>query len=226
MPRIYSLTLLYLITLSLASNAKSEDSLPLVDVVKLVPNIVTDIRYAGSHNFMGRPVSGYEAAKCLLMLEAGQALARVQADIQTKGYKLKVFDCYRPKKAVLEFVEWAKDPKDNINKREFYPDVEKKDLFRLGYIARQSGHSRGSTVDITLISIASGEEIDMGSKFDLFSPRSNYTHKELSHSARENRFQLRTAMERGGFRPYATEWWHFKLKNEPFQHSVFDFDIR
>jgi D-alanyl-D-alanine dipeptidase len=184
------------------------------------------MRYASSHNFMGRRVPGYDAPRCLLTREAASALARAQAALQADGYGLKVFDCYRPKRAVEAFVQWAADPNDTARKAEFYPEIEKKDLFRLGYIARQSSHSRGSTVDLTMVSLANGEEVDMGSAFDLFSPRSNFAHTGGSPEARANRARLRAAMEQAGFAPYETEWWHFTLKGEPFPETAFDIPIR
>ncbi|GJD94718.1 D-alanyl-D-alanine dipeptidase [Methylobacterium iners] len=210
----------------MASDVEAKNSSPLVDAGKLVPDLRLEMRYAGAHNFMGRPVPGYEAPKCLLTREASQALEKVQAAIRADGYGLKVFDCYRPKRAVSAFVKWADDPKDLEGKAEFYPEIDKKDLFRLGYIARESSHSRGSTVDLTMFDLSNGEEVDMGSAFDLFSPRSNFAHGDLSPQARANRARLRAAMEQAGFQPYALEWWHFTLKREPFPDSAFDVPIR
>lgn len=211
---------------ALVSEASAKGSSPLVDAAKLVPGLRLEMRYAGSHNFMGRRVPGYDAPRCLLTKEAVRALGRAQAVLQADGFGLKVFDCYRPKRAVEAFAKWAEDPNDVARKAEFYPEIEKKDLFRLGYIARQSSHSRGSTVDLTMVSLANGGEVDMGSAFDLFSPRSNFAHAEVGPEARANRARLRAAMEQAGFAPYETEWWHFTLKGEPFPQKGFDIPIR
>jgi D-alanyl-D-alanine dipeptidase len=131
-----------------------------------------DIRYAGEHNFVARPIDGYEAPRCLLTRPAAQALAAVQNDLATSRLGLKVFDYYRPARAVAHFVRWARDPSDTARKAEFYPSIEKRDLFRLGYMSHRSRHSRGSTVDLTLVDRRSGREVDMGTDFDLFGPKS------------------------------------------------------
>ena len=197
----------------------------LVDAARVVPGLLTEIRYAGSHNFVGRPIDGYEAPLCLLTPEAARALARVQAEVAREGLGLKVFDCYRPVRAVADFVRWARDPEALAGKAEFYPEVDKRDLFRLGYIAERSGHARGSTVDLTLVDRASGAELAMGTPFDLFSPRSG-AGADLPEPERGNRALLRAAMERAGFIPYAEEWWHFTLRGEPHRGEGFDVPVR
>src|SRR3954464_10093144 len=143
-----------------------------MDAAEVVLGLVVDIRYAGEHNFVGRPIDGYEAPRCLLTRPAAQALAAVQNDLATSRLGLKVFDCYRPARAVAHFVRWARDPNDIGRKLEFYPGIEKRDLFRLGYMSHRSRHSRGSTVDLTLVDRRSGREVDMGTDFDLFGPKS------------------------------------------------------
>lgn len=196
----------------------------LVDASQVVPELVTEIRYAGSHNFVGRPIDGYAAPLCLLTPQAARALARAQAALAREGYGLKVFDCYRPRRAVADFVRWARDPDALAGKAEFYPQIDKRDLFRLGYIAAESGHSRGSTVDLTLVARASGAEIPMGTPFDLFSPHSG-EGAAIPPEASANRARLRRAMRRAGFLPYAQEWWHFTLRGEPHRGPGFDVPV-
>jgi D-alanyl-D-alanine dipeptidase len=197
-----------------------------VDVGTVVPGLVVEARYAGSHNFVGKPIDGYERPACLLTRQAAQGLATVQRDLATHGFGLKVFDCYRPTRAVAHFVRWARDVRDTAMKSEFYPTIDKRDLFQLGYIAAQSGHSRGSTVDLGLVTLADGKELDMGTPFDTFSPRSWPGDTLVSAAARQNRALLATAMRRGGFRPYDREWWHFTLRGEPFPDTYFDFPVK
>ena len=196
-----------------------------VDAAATVPGLIVDMRYAGSHNFVGRPIDGYEAPRCLLTQEAAAALAEVARDLAPRRLVLKVFDCYRPARAVANFVRWARDPGDTAAKHEFYPEVDKSTLFRDGYISSRSGHSRGSTVDLTLAQ-ADGRELDMGTPFDFFSPRSWPAAAGVSEQAKANRQLLAAAMQRRGFRPYDREWWHFTLRHEPFPNTYFDFPVR
>ena len=212
----------------LAANAAHAAERPsaFVDVAQLVPGLAVEARYAGAHNFVGRPVDGYERPVCLLARQAAEALAQVQRDLAGRGLGLKVFDCYRPQRAVAHFVRWARDLRDVATKAEFYPTVDKRDLFRLGYIAAQSGHSRGATVDLGVVSLADGRELDMGTPFDTFSPRSWPADTSVSAEARHNRALLAAAMRRRGFRPYDKEWWHFTLRGEPFPATYFDFPVR
>jgi D-alanyl-D-alanine dipeptidase len=196
-----------------------------VDAATVVPALIVDMRYAGAHNFVGRPIPGYDAARCRLTPPAGAALAEVARDLAPRGLVLKVFDCYRPARAVASFMRWARDLNDTAGKAEFYPQIDKRTLFRDGYIAARSGHSRGSTVDITLAE-AGGRELDMGTPFDFFSPRSSPADPSVAGSARANRALLAAAMRRRGFRPYAKEWWHFTLAREPFPATYFDFPVR
>jgi D-alanyl-D-alanine dipeptidase len=149
-----------------------------------------------------------------------------ERDLAARGLGLKVFDCYRPQRAVAQFVRWAQRIDDVKRKREFYPDVDKRDLFKEGYISDRSGHSRGSTVDLTLVRRADARELDMGSPFDFFSPKSWPSDTSVSDQAQKNRALLAAAMTRGGFRPYDKEWWHFTLNNEPFPETYFDFPVR
>ena len=195
------------------------------DAATVVPGLLTDMRYAGSHNFVGRPIDGYEAPRCLLTREAADALAGVARDIAPYGLVIKVFDCYRPTRAVANFIRWARDLNDTAGKAEFYPNVDKRTLFRDGYIASHSGHSRGSTIDLTLAR-ADGTELDMGTPFDFFSPKSWPSNRSVGREAQVDRSLLATAMRRRGFRPYDREWWHFTLSREPFPTSYFDFPVQ
>jgi len=197
-----------------------------VDVAQVAPGLAVELRYAGAHNFVGRRIDGYERPVCLLAHQPAEALAQVQRDLASRGLGLKVFDCYRPARAVAHFVRWARDLRDVAAKAEFYPTVDKRDLFRLGYIAARSGHSRGSTVDLGLVTLADGRELDMGTPFDTFSPRSWPGDASVSAEARQNRALLAAAMRRRGFRPYDKEWWHFTLRGEPFPDTYFDFPVR
>jgi D-alanyl-D-alanine dipeptidase len=195
-----------------------------VDAASLVPGLVVEMRYFGDNNFVGQRVDGYERPVCLLTREAAAALAEVARDLQPRGLKLKVFDCYRPQRAVAHFLRWANAIADLKNKSAFYPDMEKHQLFSDGYISSRSGHSRGSTVDLTLVS--SVGEVDMGTPFDFLSPRSAASDPHVSAQARDNRALLAAAMSKRGFRPYDKEWWHFTLRGEPFPDSYFDFPVR
>jgi len=211
-----------------APAAAAARTAPLIDAATVVPGLATDIRYAGSHNFVGRPIDGYRAPHCLLTEPAANALADVARDIAPRGLVIKVFDCYRPTRAVGHFVRWARDIADTKRKGEYYPDIDKRDLFQLGYIAERSGHSRGSTVDLTLVRRigAATVELDMGTPFDFFSPKSWPSDRSVSAEAQANRALLAAAMRRSGFRSYDKEWWHFTLDNEPFPDSYFDFPLR
>jgi D-alanyl-D-alanine dipeptidase len=214
-----------MLSTSAAASAKELPPADFVDVATVVPHLSVDVRYAGDHNFVGEPIDGYERAVCLLTQRAASALALVQDDLRQHALGLKVFDCYRPRRAVAHFMRWAKDPADVRRKAEFYPNVDKRDLFRLGYIASHSGHSRGSTVDLTLVS-ADGNELDMGTSFDLLGPESWPSSTAVSASARRHRALLAAAMRRRGFTPYAKEWWHFTLAQEPYPNRYFDFPVR
>jgi D-alanyl-D-alanine dipeptidase len=201
-----------------------------VDAAQAVPGLVVEARYAGADNFIGRPIAGYGAARCVLTVQAASALAAVQQELQAFGLGLKVFDCYRPQRAVDDFVRWAQDLQDQQRKAEHYPRVDKRDLFKEGYIAQRSGHSRGSTVDLTLVArgngAESGPELDMGGRFDLFDISSAGASPQPTPTQRANRLLLRTLMKAHGFRPYAAEWWHFTLVGEPHPETWFDFEVR
>ncbi|MBB6733572.1 M15 family metallopeptidase [Cohnella sp. CBP 2801] len=190
-----------------------------------IPGLKLDIRYSTDYNFVGKPIDGYLAPLAILTKEAAEALKQVNEDLGKDGYALKIYDAYRPRKAVAEFVAWAADAKDTKMKEDFYPDVNKKDAFKLGYLAHKSGHSRGSTVDLTIVDKATGEDVDMGSPYDLFSPISSHGTEQITKEQSANRNRLKTAMEKRGFLSLNKEWWHYTLKKEPFPDTYFDFDI-
>jgi D-alanyl-D-alanine dipeptidase len=196
-----------------------------VDAATVVPGLVVEMRYADSHNFTGRPVDGYQAPHCLLTRQAAAALAEVARDIAPRGLVIKVFDCYRPVRAVMNFVRWARDIGDQKMKAEFYPNVDKRTLFRDGYIASHSGHSRGSTMDLTLAK-ADGAELDMGTHFDFLDPKSWVASPSISLQQHANRMLLAAAMGRRGFRGYFKEWWHFTLRGKPYPNTYFDFPVQ
>lgn len=217
---------LALLALLCAQTAVAQDRpAAFVDAATMVPALTVEMRYAGAHNFVGRPIDGYAAPRCLLTRPAATALAALARELEPRGLVLKVFDCYRPARAVADFVRWARDLKDQKMKAEFYPEVDKRTLFRDGYIASHSGHSRGSTVDLTLAG-ADGRELDMGTPFDFFSLKSWPGNPAVGPAAQGNRRTLAEAMAKHGFRPYKREWWHFTLRHEPFRQTYFDFVVQ
>jgi D-alanyl-D-alanine dipeptidase len=209
------------------SPAQEAAQADLVDAVTVVPGLQQEIRYAGRDNFVGAPVAGYDAPKCLLLEPVARALARVQQDVQREGLSLKVFDCYRPVRAVKHFVAWARDPADQRTKAAYYPNLDKARLLD-GYIAESSGHSRGATLDLTLVRCNGGActELDMGTPFDFFDPRANTAHPQLGDEQRRNRDQLLQAMARHGFHNYPMEWWHYTFRPEPSPKTAYDVPIR
>ena len=249
--RTIILAILILLTASLPSRAPAgqEDGARFVDVQKHIPSIKMDVRYYTAHNFVGERIDGYNTPKCLLTIEAASALKKVQSELQSFSLSLKIYDCYRPQRAVEHFVRWAKDVNDVRTKKEFYPTVDKSRLFTDGYIAQRSGHSRGSTVDLTIVELPapagetyrSGQELfpcflpaakrfgdnslDMGTGFDCFHDRAHTANKDVGAQQRVNRLLLKSLMEKHGFLNYELEWWHFTLKKEPFPDTYFDFPI-
>ncbi len=194
-------------------------------VQEKIPTIELEMRYFGENNFIGSKIDGYFAPKAILTTKATLALVKVQKDLEEFGLGLKIFDAYRPQKAVDHFVRWGLDLSDRKMKAIYYPTVEKRYLFRDGYIAKKSGHSRGSTVDLTIIDLASKVELDMGSSFDFFGEVSHITASNISSQQRANRMLLHRVMLEHGFKAYAEEWWHFTLKNEPYKKRYFDFNV-
>ncbi len=221
-----------------------------VSIEDAAPDVLLDIRYRTAHNFIGRRIDGYREPRCLLTRQAATALVKVQARVKRRGYTLKVYDCYRPQRAVDQFVRWGKRLSDQRMKREFYPRVRKSRVFKEGYIATKSGHSRGSTVDLTLVKLPQRRKdasyrpgqrltdcagpfrsrfrdssVDMGTGYDCFDVLSHPLNRKVSGARRANRLRLRRAMVRGGFEPLSTEWWHFTLKREPYPKRFFDFPV-
>ena len=190
-----------------------------------VPGIIQEIRYHSTFNFVGDRIDGYEEPVALLTREAARALKTVSNELGVQGYRLKVFDAYRPVCAVKHFVLWGIEDQDLRMKPFFYPDLEKQELFSQGYIAKESSHSRGSTVDATLVDMTTGKELDMGGPFDLFSETSHPDYRGISEEQYNNRMILQQAMIRGGFEPLDCEWWHFTLKDEPYPETYFEFPV-
>lgn len=208
------------------SFAQSARPASFVDAATVIPNLAVEIRYHGANNFIGRPVDGYERPFCLLTRQAAAALAEVQRSLAPRGLGIKVFDCYRPVRATKHFLRWAADPNDPGRSAEFNPGISKPDLFRLGYLSARSGHSRGSTVDLTLVQLGDKRELDMGTIYDFSGPRSWLSNRSLSAEVQANRKILVEAMRAQGFIPYIKEWWHYTLANEPFPDTYFDFPVR
>jgi D-alanyl-D-alanine dipeptidase len=215
----------------------------------LAPTILQEIRYAGCHNFIGRPLNGYEAERCIVSFPLGEALAKVQKEAINQGMTLKVYEAYRPLRAAQDMVKWAMDINDHKMKAEFYPDIDKSKVFELGFLAIRSQHSRGCAVDLTLVPLPipsqdiyhSGDElkdsrlpkalrfndnsIEMGTGFDCFDNLSHTMNSHISKEAQHNRMLLKSMMEKYGFINYGKEWWHYSLQNEPFPETYFDFPI-
>ena len=214
-----------------------------VRLAEAVPDTILEIRYYSTYNFVGDRINGYERPTALLTVEAAKALKAVSDDVKKQGYRLKIFDAYRPQRAVTHFMNWAKDTNDTRMKQYFYPDLDKSVLFAQGYIMEKSGHSRGSTVDLTLFDMATEKEVDMGGTFDWFGKEShpawcgdpetktytgnNNTEKgKINAQQFKNRMILREAMMRHGFKPLVEEWWHFTLKDEPYPNTYFDYPVK
>lgn len=211
------------------SPATTAAEVGLIDIATLVPDIALEIRYAGSNNFVGAPVDGYLAPRCLLLRPVAQALQRVESSLREQHLRLKIFDCYRPARAVRHFVRWASDFGDQSTKPRYYPNLDKRML--LGdYIAPVSGHSRGATLDLTLLQCDQRDDhcepLDMGTDFDFFDPRAHTDSPDVTPVQRANRERLRTAMARQGFRNYPLEWWHYTLVPESAPHPLYDVPVQ
>jgi len=197
-----------------------------VRVTDMVPDVLLDIRYYGTFNFVGDRVDGYIAPVAILSRPAAAALARSATAAREKGFVLRIFDAYRPQTAVDHFVRWAKDATDQKNKAFFYPNIDKSRLFELNYIAARSGHSRGSTVDLTLVNQVTGIELDMGSPFDFFGEISHHGAPHITREQTANRNLLKSIMEHAGFLSYPEEWWHYTLADEPYHDTYFTFFVQ
>ena len=196
-----------------------------VYIDELIPDAIIDAKYAGTDNFMGRPAVGYEQPFVVMTREAAEGCVRAAELLRAQGYIMKFFDAYRPQRAVDDFCRWGDDPADVRRKPIQYPNLEKAEIFEQGYIARRSGHSRGSAVDLTLVDAQTHQELDMGCGFDYMDPRSNLGAPGLTPVQEENRQILRRAMLSCGFAPYENEWWHFNIRPEPYPDTYFDFPI-
>ncbi|MGJ4801800.1 M15 family metallopeptidase [Luteimonas sp. SDU82] len=199
----------------------------MVDIAELAPGIDLDIRYAGTNNFTGTRVDGYDAARCYLLREAAEALRDAELELRTEGLRLRIYDCYRPARAVRQFVRWAADASDQSTKAAYYPALDKASLVP-GYISDRSGHSKGATVDLSLLDCRSGrcESLDMGTDYDFFDPRANTDHSGITPAQRRARTQLRDVMARHGFENYPMEWWHYSFRMEPPPEAFHDVPIR
>lgn len=204
----------------------TEDASQFVMLADAVPDAILEIRYFGTYNFVGTRIDGYLEPTALLTREAADSLQAVSKDVMALGYRLKIYDAYRPQKAVDHFVRWAANLPDTLMKPYFYPDLDKSVLFVKGYIAKKSGHTRGSTVDLTLFDMNTEKEVDMGGTFDWFGPESHPDFRGITPAQFANRMILRRAMMRHGFKPISSEWWHFTLKNEPFPNTYFTFPVK
>ena len=190
-----------------------------------VPSIIQEIRYYTTYNFIGDRIDGYEEPVALLTKEAARALKSAASEFFVQGYRIKVFDAYRPASAVKHFMLWGIEDTDIRMKPYFYPDIEKQEVFSKGYVAKLSSHSRGSAIDLTLLDMKTGKELDMGSPFDMFSEISHPSYRGISDEQYDNRMRLQKVMVRNGFEPIDNEWWHFKLKDEPYPDTYFEFPV-
>lgn len=203
----------------------SDNAASFVSVSEAIPDVILEIRYYSTFNFIGDRIDGYEQPVALLTQEAAARLKEAGAELAAKGYRLKIYDAYRPQKAVDHFVRWAEDPGDIRMKEYFYPDLDKSVLIPQGYIAGHSGHSRGSTVDLTLFDMQAQKDADMGSPFDFFGEISHPDYRGITSEQYANRMLLQECMIRHGFSPIDTEWWHFTLAGEPYPDTFFTFPV-
>ena len=203
----------------------SDDASDFVLLAEAVPDAILEIRYYSTYNFVGDRIDGYEEPVALLTREAAEALQEVSEELAGQGYRLKIYDAYRPQMAVTNFMNWALDPDDVRMKEYFYPELDKEVLFPQGYIAEHSGHSRGSTVDLTLFDMNTEKEVDMGGTFDYFGELSHPDYTDITEEQYENRMILREAMMNHGFKPLVEEWWHFTLEDEPYPDTYFTFPV-
>ncbi len=220
-----------------AATSPEADSSQFVNIMDVVPDAILEIRYYGTYNFVGDRIDGYLQPTALLTKRAADSLKAVSDDVIKMGYRLKIYDAYRPQMAVDHFVRWAADVPDTRMKKYFYPNLDKSVLFEQDYIAEKSGHTRGSTVDLTLFDMNKEKELDMGGTFDWFGPESHpdfggdpvkmkYSgNGNITAEQFRNRMILRAAMLRHGFKPLDSEWWHFTLKDEPFPDTYFTFPV-
>ncbi|GAB5526582.1 MAG: D-Ala-D-Ala dipeptidase VanX-Sc [Roseivirga sp.] len=213
------------IAISCGSKTAQTDHEGFVQIHEVIPNVIYDIRYFSSDNFVGARVDGYLKPTAYISREAAESLKKVQDMLNEEGLGLKVFDAYRPQKAVDHFVRWGAVVSDTLTKQKYYPEINKARVFELGYVAKRSGHTRGSTIDLTIINLETKEELDMGSPWDFFGPVSHHDTNLVGEEHTANRNKLRSLMLQYGFKEYANEWWHYTLKNEPYPDTYFDFNV-
>ena len=229
MKKIFMGVMLALILIVTPANAQRsvspDDPSGFVVLGEFIPDIIQEIRYYSTYNFVGDRIDGYEMPCALMTREAAEALKKVSDDLMKQGYRLKIYDAYRPQRAVSHFVRWAEDLNDTRMKDYFYPTEDKSVLFKKGYIMAKSGHSRGSTVDLTLFDMKTGKEVDMGGTFDHFGIESHPDYKKITKKQYKNRMILRDVMIKHGFKPLEEEWWHFTLKDEPYPDTYFTFPV-
>lgn len=222
-------TLLYLICfISILVSFNQKQTLPegFVYAKAVIPDLDVELRYYTTNNFVGDTIDSYRANTLIITKATAEKLKLVQEELQQQNLCLKVYDGYRPQAAVNHFIRWAKNLNDTLNKQQFYPDVEKRNLFKAGYIASRSGHSRGSTLDLTLTDGNTGDPLDMGSPYDFFGVQSHPFYPKISKEQKENRVFLRAIMLQNNFKPYENEWWHFTLIEEPFPNTYFNFPVK
>lgn len=207
------------------STISSEKPEELVDVKTVIPNIIVKLKYATEDNFTGKVVPGYNGNTAYLHVELIKRLQQVQNELNTYNLGLVIYDAYRPQKAVNSFIEWAKDPNDNLKKDKYYPNIKKEDLFKLGYIATRSKHSQGFAVDVNYVILETGEEVDMGTPFDFFGPKSSHSSLDITNQHRANRNFLKNLMTKYGFEAYDQEWWHYSISTNLNDNLYFNFDI-
>jgi D-alanyl-D-alanine dipeptidase len=251
MPIRVTITALSTVLVTLLAGSAHAGNRPrdFVDAKTVIPDLIVEIRYAGANNFMGRPIPGYRAARCLLTQDAAKGLQCAADALRPRGFALKVYDCYRPQTAVNAFVAWGRDLRDQKMKLEFYPEIDKRSLFNSGYIASRSGHSRGSTVDLTIVALSSSQasydpgtssfracdsdagvrtddgSTDMGTGFDCFSRLSHTRSTGVNSLQQANRKLLHTSMRQCGWTNNRNEWWHYTLAGEPYPGTFFDFPV-
>lgn len=185
-----------------------------------------DARYAGTNNFIGSPIKGYLSTRLVMARPAAEGLRKAESVLNDLGYGLKIFDSYRPQRAVNHFIAWAKDAADTVNRHSYYPEHDKANLFDLGYISSRSGHTRGSTIDLTIYHLDSGEEVDMGAPYDYFGTISHHGFEDITLQQKKNRELLKSILSQCGFRAYSKEWWHYTLRDEPYPDRYFDFVVK
>ncbi len=224
------LTLFAFLIPMLTANAQSNNSwmkdYDFVFLDSVLQHALYDARYAGPNNFIGSPIKGYHSDRLVMTRQAALALRKAEQILYKKGLGLKIFDTYRPQRAVNHFMKWAKDPTDTVNRHSYYPEHDKSKLFDLGYISSRSGHTRGSTIDLTLYSLDTGLEVDMGGPYDYFGERSHHAYDDITKEQARNRLIIKEVMLAAGFKAYSKEWWHYTLLNEPYEEIYFDYIVK